>query len=108
MATPEDLIPEALEVLGVASSGQPIAEEDAAKVRRSLSGKLDELNSRGLGYYEYEFDQKYVEWLGILVAQGVALKFGASVDDARVALAEQRLRQMQPIYDSPTLPMVTF
>ena len=108
MATPDDLIRPALQKLGVVSAGQPIAAEDSAVVRDSIPGKLEELNQRGLGYYEYEFGQQYVEWLAILVAQGVALEFGASIDANSIALAEQRLRQMQPIYDSTTLRMVPF
>lgn len=108
MATPDDLIPEVLEVLGVSAAGQPIAEEDAAKVRNAIPGVLSELNRRGIGYFMYEFDEAYKRWLGVIVANAVASKFGQSFDQAAEAIAELRIRDMNPRRPFETIPVEFF
>ena len=50
--TSEDLVREALSIVGAAPAGQPVAAEDAALVRGKIGPKLAELASRRILYVQ--------------------------------------------------------
>jgi hypothetical protein len=95
--TSDDLIREALSIVGAAPAGQPVAAEDAALVRNRIGPKLAELASRRILYVadrEAIDDAAYLMLADLLAAE-IGPDFGLPRDLDRIVANERRLRSLQ-------------
>ncbi|TVR08175.1 MAG: hypothetical protein EA385_10675 [Salinarimonadaceae bacterium] len=94
MATKDHLIERVLSILNVSAAGQGIAAEDAALVDRLIVPTFENLRARR---YAPQIDIENIpdalfEDLAECVAMRCAADFGLTMDPARMAGAEERLR----------------
>jgi hypothetical protein len=94
--TSDDLVREALSIIGAAPAGQPVAAEDAALVRGKIGPKLAELASRRILYvadHDAIDDAAYLILADLLAAE-IAPDFGLPRDLERIVANERRLRSL--------------
>lgn len=96
MADSSDLISRTLFHLRATGVGQTDAAEDAEVVQNAIQGKLDELSKIGVmpTIDPDDFDDMYLNWLAICLANDLATGFGSTIDANAVAYAEKRLRML--------------
>ena len=96
MATRDLLVRRVLSELGLRQAGQEPSPEDVAAVQEVIPAAVDELALRRVIYIAdpNDFEDAYLQWLAVWIAQFVATDFGKEKDGDAMMAAEMRLRSL--------------